>query len=170
MKNLLLLMLLPVALLTACSSSKVSKSDKEQNPEHLGTVSTPAPVVIYKTVADFSKNVPITMNAEKTEISSYPAPKDVAPGGNPAYPVALAEGFLLDKRGITANSVFLDYTYTEYMALQKTPSIEELTAHILEKNPFEVIYNCGNRGMYPNLVEDLNALITAGDFSKFTKE
>ena len=33
--------------------------------------------IIYKTMDDFFDYVPIIMNAEKTEIISYPAPSDV---------------------------------------------------------------------------------------------
>ena len=154
-----------VVLLSSCSSQKTQKV--EDNSENANIQMALPPVVIYKTTKDYYYNVPVTMNEAKTKIVSYPAKSDVAPGGTPAYPIKLEDGFLLDKRGVRKNSVFLDYTYEEYMKLPKTPSAEELLNHVLDKYPFEKIYNCGTKPDYKNLIPDLNKLILERKFDKF---
>jgi hypothetical protein len=120
------------------------------------SVNAGAPTLIYKTTGDFSNYVPVTMNAKKTQILSYPAPADIREN---AKPTQLKDGWLLDNRGIGVYSVFLDYTYEEYANLSQVPSLAELQAHILEKNPLTELVNCGSRYQYKDMVAELNALI-----------
>ena len=90
------------------------------------------PVIIYKTTRDYSRNVPVTLNADGTKIVSYPAVSDVR---SLPYPTPLADGFLLDNRGIGQHVAFLSYTYEEYAALPKTPTAAELFEKIIDKHP-----------------------------------
>ena len=103
------------------------------------------PVIIYKTTRDYSRNVPVTLLP---------------------YPTPLADGFLLDNRGIGQHVAFLSYTYEEYAALPKTPTAAELFEKIIDKHPLVEIHFCGNRYQYKNLVEELNAQIRAGKFKQ----
>lgn len=121
------------------------------------------PVIIYKTTRDYSRNVPVTLNADGTKIVSYPAVSDVR---SLPYPTPLADGFLLDNRGIGQHVAFLSYTYEEYAALSKTPTAAELFEKIIDKHPLVEIHFCGNRYQYKNLVEELNAQIRAGKFKQ----
>ena len=81
--------------------------------------------IIYKTKADYSKNVPVTLSDDKLHVVSYPAPQDVYFHGELAYPTQLAKGFLLDNRGISVNSAFISLTYEEYSKLPAAPDPEE---------------------------------------------
>jgi len=111
------------------------------------------PIIVYKMTRDYSKNVAVTLSADKKTIVSYPARTDVS---ERSYPTALNKGYWLDNRGISPNTAFLSITYEEYARLKKTPSVEELYGMIIDKNPIKRMYVCG-RGS--NTVEELNALI-----------
>ena len=170
-------LLLAVALISGCSGSRnanventtvntefeMTSFDKQFSERMTGgdtqaTLST----IVYKTTGDFQDYVPVTMNPEKTEILSYPAPSDLFYKGKLAKPTRLNKGYLLDNRGINENTVFLNYTYEEYSRMQQTPSSEEMKKNIKEKYPILEIIDCGNRYQYKDEVKDLNVLINAG--------
>ena len=73
-----------------------------------------APVIVYKTRANFYNMVPVTLNQDKDRIVSYPAPSDLYFEGELALPGKLKKGYLLDRRGINVNTVFTSFTYEEY--------------------------------------------------------
>lgn len=83
--------------------------------------------VIYRTNGDYRDKVPVQL-APGNKLLSYPAPSDINPE---VLPVVLADGFLLDRRGITINSVFTRYTYAEYASLAATPPTDSLLAAII---------------------------------------
>lgn len=76
---------------------------------------------IYRTSAPSDSLVPITISPSGNFVTSYPAPTDLT-----ALPVKLAEGWLLDRRGISPQSVFTRYTYADYKALPEAPSTDLL--------------------------------------------
>jgi len=125
------------------------------------------PAIIYKTSGDYSALVPVTLNDQKTQVTSYPDIKDVYYSGYAntqlAYPTKLDNGYLLDNRGISANSAFLKYTYDQYSKLSKTPSSAELFSSILVTSPFLEMYNCGARSFAHDTeqqtISEINALI-----------
>ena len=80
------------------------------------------------------------------------------------YPTPLADGYLLDNRGIGRNVAFLSYTYEEYAALPSTPSRSELLEKVIDKHPLTEIHTCGNRYQYKDLVKELNERIRSGEF------
>ncbi len=121
-----------------------------------------APVIIYKTTADYEHNVPVILNAEKDRVVSYPAPADLFINGTLSLPVHLSGGYLLDRRGINANAAFTKYTYDEYARLKEAPSPEALLESIIDRDPFESMYSCGNQGSYDHLVRELNRKIRHG--------
>lgn len=125
--------------------------------------------IIYKTKADYSKNVPVTLSADKSHIVSYPAAQDVYFNGVLAYPTPLAKGFLLDNRGITANSAFLKLTYEEYARLNPVPGLEDLYKLIIDKDPFIEIYNLGTRRRFTNETHDINLLIEKHRLKEFKR-
>lgn len=141
-------LLIVLFLFTMCKTDKQVISD----------VRATAPLVIYKTKADYSTYVPVVMNDSKDVIVSYPSPKDVFYNGKLALPEKLGKGYLLDNVGISKNSVFTSYTFEEYSKLETAPSIERLLKSITDKDPFVEVYDCGPRGKY-STVDDLKKLI-----------
>ncbi len=128
-----------------------------------------SPVIVYKTKLDYSQHVPVIMSPDKQEVISYPAPIDVYFNGDLAYPVALENGYLLDKRGINENAAFTKWTYYEYSRLSKTPSIQDINRMMLETDPFIEIYYCGTRNDFKDLEADLNEIIRKGQLNKFNR-
>jgi len=139
-------------LMTSCNTVKVS-SEK---------VNALAPLIVYKTVADYYHNVPVLLNDTKDRIVSFPAPSDLFYEGELALPLKLKQGYLLDRRGIHINSAFTSYTYEEYSKMESPPPPEELFDSIIDKEPFESIYDCGSPGQYNDLGKDLNREIRKG--------
>lgn len=84
--------------------------------------------LIYRTSGDFNDNVPITLDASRQRPVSYPAPTDITAA---SAPVVLADGWLLDRRGISAGSVFTRYTYRGYSALDSVPPVAVLMDSVI---------------------------------------
>ena len=126
-------------------------------------------IIIYKTKADYFLNVPINLSTDKKTIVSYPAITDVYTNGKLALPTKLERGFLLDNRGITSDVAFIKLTYEQYVRLHATPTSAELQQMILDPDPLTIMYDCGIRNSYQNIVDDINKLILRNDFSKFKK-
>ena len=168
MKKILLLLVVIIAI-TSFSCSNSSQSTSGVPIESTGITSTGPDALIYKTKADYNTLVPVILNAERTDIVSFPAPGDLKYKGKPAIPTELENGFLLDNRGITENVAFLNITYESYIALDKTPSKDELLEMIIDSDPLTVMFNCGKRARYNNEVQELNTCILDNDFSKFKK-
>lgn len=168
MKKVLIL-LFSIISVASISCSNQQKSTTTEAVVSTGVGVTGPDAIIYKTRADYRLMVPVIMNAEKTDIVSYPAPGDLKRNRKPALPDQLENGFLFDNRGINENVAFLNYSYAGYIALEKTPSKEELLSRIIDRDPLDVMYNCGKRSAYDNLLEELNAIILTEDFSKFRK-
>lgn len=119
-----------------------------------------APLIIYKTRADYNNKVPITLNAAGDKVLSFPAPTDLFTDGELALPVKLKKGYLLDQRGIHPNSAFTSYTYEEYRALDKTPSPSELLDMVIDPRPFLEMYDCGKRSEFQDSIKKINKIIT----------
>lgn len=155
--------------------NKVSQSAIEQMILHLSNEPSAAPVaalppvIIYKTVKDYSRNVPVILSDDKSKIISFPGIRDIYYRNDFAYPVELANGFLLDRRGINENVAFLSYTYEEYSKLARTPSPENLYQKILDRDPVAEMYRCGTSADYHNLVPELNEIISKEGLDTFQR-
>lgn len=103
-------------------------SKKETTVPNTVTISAPTPKAIaYKMSGQVSAlNVPINVD-DRGNIINFPDPKDL----RDAEPIALKNGYLLDRRGVNANTRFLRYTYEEYSSLNTPPSLSELKAAII---------------------------------------
>lgn len=141
MKAIVLAIVVPVFLLNSCCK-KINPQTEKDNKNMNKSAKPFPPTMIYKTNNDYFYNVPVTLNKEKTMIINYPDIKDVFYKGELAYPTKLKNGYLLDNRGVSENTVFLKYTYNEYSKLDKTPDIESLFKSIIDFNPFSEIYKC----------------------------
>lgn len=133
-----------------------------------GSMALP-PCIVYKTRADYSTYVPVSLSEDKSHITSYPDVKDLRLQGNAVYPILLAGGYLLDNRGIGPNAAFLEITYEAYASQTTTPSADDLFQQLLDKDPLLEMYQCGNRHQYESLVDDLNQLIDSGKLSECKK-
>ena len=158
----------------ACTSSKKSGSKDPTTKEQSATSSQKVdyagpPTIIYKTRKDYKNNVPITLSDDGKTIVSYPAPSDVFYKGVLAYPTQLANGYLLDNRGLTLNSVFTKFTYEEYSKLSTAPDLNTFYSSIIDKNPFLEMYNCGNRHGFTNEVNELNGIINSNNLANYKK-
>ncbi len=151
-----------VFLVGGCGSSK--KIEQQKNVSYIGQQA-----VIYKTKADYSNYVAVTLNSEKTAIIAYPAPSDIAKQGEGAKPVKLKNDFWLDNRGIGVNTVFINITLSEFAKLDAAPSLDVMMNAILDKDPFTEIYNLGERKRFANEVNEINGIIQKkllGDFKR----
>jgi hypothetical protein len=134
------------------------------------SVSVPSPpCIIYRTRLDYSRNVPVILSEDRTKIVSYPDIKDIYYNGRLSVPTVLANGFLLDNRGISKQVAFLQYTYEEYSKLPSTPRVADLMSRILDKDPLLEMYQCGQRSQYTDIEKELNDLITSGKLSTCKK-
>lgn len=138
----------------------VSAVSQQDEVSYRGVANAVAPTIVYKTKKDYRDKVPVTLSNDKTEIVAYPDPIDIYYNGELAYPTELADGYLLDNRGINKNVAFTDYTYEEYANLEKVPTKRELMQHIIDANPLIEIIDLGARSKYlDNEIEAINTII-----------
>ena len=158
----LLLTVLPIFSCTSLkeqTATQVNKTEKSEPTAVTLEFNDGPQTIIYKTTRDYKTFVPVILSKDKSEIVSYPHPKDLFYNGKFAYPTQLNEGFLLDNKGINTNVAFLNTTYEKYAKLDSVPSLNDLYEMILDKSPLIELYNCGNKYAFNNLLTDLNSLI-----------
>lgn len=121
----------------------VTSTSKEVPSMRKGGNSRPVaalrPVIVYKMSGDYADLVPVTLGSDG-KIVSYPDPVDITENSSP---VALGDGWYLDRRGVSASSAFTDYTYAQYHALEHVPPLDTLQSHIVVRNAIEDIWDCG---------------------------
>lgn len=83
--------------------------------------------VAYRMSGDYADNVPVTLAADGS-LQSYPAPSDIHES---LRPIPLSGGWWLDRRGVSARSVFTRYTYAGYAALEEAPSPAQLLEAVI---------------------------------------
>lgn len=151
MKMTTLLTIIATAMLLACCSTSRKAQENTISAVAANQESTPTPTkadrrggfydsaprgassampkaVIYKTNGDYRFNVPVTLNAGRTAIVSYPDPSDIS---TDMAPLPLADGWLLDRRGVNSNTAFTTFSYSEYSKLKSVPSPEQLMNSII---------------------------------------
>ncbi|MEO5929313.1 MAG: hypothetical protein ABIR47_05230 [Candidatus Kapaibacterium sp.] len=141
----LIILILAMGIFSGCATAQVDYS--------------PPPTIVYTTRADYRNNVPVILSDDRTQIISYPDPSDLRGDTAHILPTQLADGYLLDNRGINANVAFLRMTYAQYAALPASPKAEELFIKILDKDPIIEMYNCGTRRRFKNIEQELNDII-----------
>lgn len=155
-----------IMLAVSCNSSKkATKSGPDVKNQGIGIASPP--VIIYKTKNDYSRNVPVILSEDKSKIISFPAQSDIKKGGEFVYPTQLADGYLLDNRGINQNAAFLRFTYEDYYNMDNIPDASRLLNYIADKEPFTEMYQCGRMGDFKDLVTELNQKIKEGKIKEF---
>lgn len=122
--------------LLSCKTKKSVVSD--------GTVQeyiTKPGIIIYKTKADYFKNVPVSLSEDKSTLVSYPAPSDLKLNDSLLrYPIKLKDNYLLDNKGIWINVAFLSITYKDFAALQKSPTVDKIMEMVIDKDPIIELY------------------------------
>ncbi len=161
--------LIPLVLVSCigCANNHKLAQDNDTQHRQADTVKhsftpqfTPGPpALVYKTRADYSRNVPVILSEDKATIISYPHPEDIRTETGFPFPTVLHEGYLLDNRGIGMHVAFLSLTYEAYAALKQAPSVEELYKLIIDKDPLTELYDCGNKTALTRPAEQLNGLI-----------
>lgn len=118
-----------VALLAGACSSSQGVGDASANVVEVAPVRTQAlpQATVYKTNSDSRNLVPVTLSPDGKTIVSYPAPTDINASQRP---VELADGYLLDRRGVNDNSAFTGYTYAQYSSMTSAPGTDELLRSI----------------------------------------
>lgn len=165
----LTLLLLGFSLLSCSKKTQPVGVTQPDRNEQSGEARALPPCIIYKTKADYRNQVPVSLSADRTMITSYPDVADLKAQGKAAYPQALSDGFWLDNRGIGPDVAFLSLTYDDYASRNKTPDAKELFKLLLDKDPLVEMYQCGNRYQYRDIVSELNERIDSGDFSDCKK-
>lgn len=156
-----------ILLLIFSCKTPINVANQKETTEQM---SAPGPrIIIYKTKADYSNNVPVILSKDKKTIVSFPDIGDLIVDGNYTKPVALEQGYWLDKRGINENVAFLSYTYEQYSNFDKTPRVEELYSKIIAKRPLKRMYKGGTLPRDIDITEKLNAKILNKDFSDFVR-
>lgn len=82
---------------------------------------------VFRMSGPYADKVAVTLDAQG-KLTYYPAPGDITKASMPVY---LKDGWWLNCQGLSAGSVFTDWTFTDYAALPATPSPSEIKAHII---------------------------------------
>jgi len=128
------------------------------------------PIVIYKMKRDYSRNVPVLLSDDKSEIVSYPHPMDlIGMTSKEVMPIRLHDGYYLDRRGINKNVAFLNISYNSYRKLRKPLGNKEIEKLIVDRNPLTQILICSNLTYSENNIEKINSMIDKGEISTICK-
>lgn len=82
---------------------------------------------VFKMSGPYADKVAVTLDAQGN-LTYYPAPGDITKSSEPVY---LKDGWWLNCQGISAGSVFTDWTFSQYAALSETPTPAQIKAHII---------------------------------------
>lgn len=131
MRNYLLITVISLLCLS-CTSRK----DKEAQPIEAalqyrmaggGDASALPRATAFRMNGNYADKVGVTLNPDGS-LAYYPAPTDITPMSAPAE---IGDGWWLNRQGISGNSVFTKWTFSEYAALKSTPTKEEILAAII---------------------------------------
>lgn len=82
---------------------------------------------VFKMSGPYADKVAVTLDAQGN-LTYYPAPGDITEASKPVY---LKDGWWLNCQGLSAGSVFTDWTFSQYAALPETPTPAQIKAHII---------------------------------------
>jgi len=151
-------------LLVGCSTeNKIVNNSSKINVGTTSISSSSPQLIIYKTRKNYNNLIPVLLSDDKSQIISYPHPRDIKIGNEFQYPTLLNKDYLIDNRGITKNVAFLKITYDEYSKFENVPSLEYLYNMIVDKNPLVEYYKCGLRSENKDKIQLLNKMIENGE-------
>jgi hypothetical protein len=158
MRKILPFIIVMVLISNACVMNK-TVVENQLNGVQLVSLHPEFKAIIYKTKGDFSNNIPVIMNSERTRIVWYPTKEDLKYDGKITRPVVLKKGYLLDNNRINENVAYLSFTYEQYFNFKQMPSDSLMMKYLLEKYPLTEMYDCGVRNEYRDLIAEINVLI-----------
>ncbi len=164
-QSLLLILIIGIA---SCNK-KVAVTQQSTPAPTQSRMSAGPPVIIYKTKKDYTTNIPIMLSDDKKTVVNYPDIKDIYFNNELAVPAHLANGYLLDNRGIGPNCAFTQFTYESYSKLKITPSPNDFLPLLIDSDPLLEMYNCGTKYQYSNIIDELNKKITEGKLGEFKR-
>lgn len=148
------------------TSSSILSEEREIIPElkPIGSDSKMLrPIVIYATRADYSNLVPVTLDDAKQQIIAYPSRSDLRYGDNEySTPIALENGLLYDRRGISSNTAFLKITYSDYCSLPSDPSPVTLFEQIIDSDPLIFLAICNREYLQDTSITAIKEYIKKG--------
>ena len=116
-----------IFMLTSCHSKQSAPEPAVQAPAPPVAAYMPK-AVVYQTSVPCPDNVAVGLNGSRTAIVNYPAPSDVS---DQSVPIALTDGWWLDRRGVGSGSGFLNISYSSYAALPKPLSVDEMMSMLI---------------------------------------
>lgn len=132
--------LLPAALLGAsCSGTKGNQAEQYNRAGVvLGRSSRPLigtgqsrqaipAATAMRLKPDLADKVAVTFGPDG-RLSYFPAPSDISAD---SAPLPLGDGWYLNRQGISANSVFTRWTFSQYAALPSVPTREEIKEAVI---------------------------------------
>lgn len=107
---------------------------------HFHTIDNPkwlkSKALLYKTLPDYRQKVPVEMRADKSAIMDYPFIHEVT---NETAPVVMRNGYLLDKQGISLNTMFVDIDRHYYEQLENPLNNSDLNRLIILPSYIETL-------------------------------
>ena len=146
-----IIILLGMTIILSCNTTKKTSFEPDYKPG--------PSTIVYKTTKDYSQNVPVILNDEKTKIVSYYGTGDLTYQGKLAFPTQLEDGYLLDNIGIKGNVAYTSLKIEAYSKSMKAWTIKELFELIIDDDPIKEMYNCGNRNGFTDDVKEINEII-----------
>ncbi|MCK4662923.1 MAG: hypothetical protein KAT68_08665 [Bacteroidales bacterium] len=132
---------------------------------------------IYKTRGDYNNLIFIRLSKDKKMVVQYPGPSGVyyinKDGDTILFtPTILHQDFLLDNKGISVNSVFIDITYEEFSKRESSLSQEEMLNMIVDDDPIIELYKTRKSAeLLPELtVDKINELIDNDELDKYFEQ
>ena len=93
-------------------------------------------IYVYKTKADYTKNVCVELDPDKTKVTSFYAPNSI----NSRWPVRLTDNYVLNGT-LGSNSGFLSITNEEYnQNYSASPGADSLYKLLLDDDPYIEFY------------------------------
>jgi len=151
--------------LFGCVSKKKNASN---GPDSIGTSQALAHQYIYKQKYDFSEKLPVVLSEDKQLILAYPDPLDVSLDTLIRCPVKLFKDYWFDRIGIGVNTGYVDILLRDYARLAEPPRMEFMRSKLIEKEPFQEVWDCGIRGEIT--VNEVNELILQDSLIKRCKQ
>lgn len=129
MKKIIFLTILAsfIISLPACKSGKETVKTVTVKDNMMGGVAMMPKATVFRMSGDYADNVAVTLNPDGT-LAYFPAPTDITVDSSP---LALGNGWYLNRQGIGQNSVFTKWTFKEYSRLPKVPSATEIKDAII---------------------------------------
>lgn len=117
-------------MLGACSHKTTGDQTIQPSTAPGMVLGTPAAMLPKATLFKMSGNYAdkVAVGYSNGQLTYYPAPTDISAA---SAPLEIGNGWWLNRQGLGQNAVFTNWTFAEYAALKKTPSVEEIISNII---------------------------------------